>query len=755
MPSSTVDTKHNMEENSMKRTITIILMIGILLSMSTCGRGEDKAEPDDSGTPIQGVHLDESAPNPQPQSGRPTEEGWLMSRVDMPVKMLSYVGMDSDGDQLWLSGSCKVDGEYKLVLLGLDTLSSQWQQFNLDRAELGVGEEYDLSTASAYQLSVKDGVAWMCVECSSPDRAFIATKLVTVDTATGEISTVPWDESALYQSSGYTVALAAMGADRAVAVGNGEACIIDRGANVLVRKDIQAEQFSGCCEISGQIYLKSYDGIAQFDTNSLSIGQTLALGNGIDDITAVSSQPGNILYTIGSKLYSAASGQSEPVFDWIDVALSRDTAAPYELFENSKGDLYGYAPEAKGTKLVKVARAQIPIKDTLTIACFFDTQSTNGQARMTGDMTDAILGFNNSDADYRIEQVYFEYAGSGDLNRALVEAFNADIDLVDQSNLPEGSISGSQLIDMLPYLDADAELSREDFFPAALRGMTWGGHMYRVSPYYSAMGLGIPTGLYPGAEGWSCEFLQQAIANDPSLALGMGKNRTPDYVAMAMAHAITAEFVDLDSMSCDFTRPDFAKWLELTASLIGDARLAGDRISFNCNIGEYYFTRAVEAYVNALYGGLGPAQAANDIVGFPNSRGSGFYLASPAAVTAIEGEYKGMNTSVSIAGGCKDAQAAWRFVKRLLSKVELGIPVLKSSFDELMDYNARAYNMPQADIDTLRSIAENAAGTVIADPALIQLISGELNAYLSGDKTAQDVANQLQSRVGIYLTERG
>ncbi len=159
MPSSTVDTKPNMEENSMKRTITIILMIGILLSMSTCGRGEDKAEPDDSGTPIQGVHLDESAPNPQPQSGRPTEEGWLMSRVDMPVKMLSYVGMDSDGDQLWLSGSCKVDGEYKLVLLGLDTLSSQWQQFNLDRAELGVGEEYDLSAASAYQLSVKDGVA--------------------------------------------------------------------------------------------------------------------------------------------------------------------------------------------------------------------------------------------------------------------------------------------------------------------------------------------------------------------------------------------------------------------------------------------------------------------------------------------------------------------------------------------------------------------------------------------------------------------
>lgn len=738
--------------------ILSILLLCVTLCLAGCGRGNGRdgnISPGQAAQPQGAAVEDGSQPNPQPQSSRPTEEGWLMSRVDMPVKMPAYVGMDSDGDQLWLSGCCEIDGEYKLVLLGLDTLSGQWQQFNLGRAELGVGMEYDLATASAYQLSVKDGMAWMCVECSSPDRAFIATKLVTVDTATGEISTAPWDESALYQSSGYTIALAAIGADGAVVVGNGEACIIDRSANIQARANLNAEQFSGCCEIGGQIYLKSYDGIAPFDAAGLSIGQTLVLGNGIDDITAASSQPGNILYSAGGKLYSAASGQGAPVFDWMDVALSRDTMAPYDLFENSKGDLYGYAAEAKGTKLVKVSRAQIPIKDTLTMACFFDTQSANGQTRMTGDMTDAILGFNNSDADYRVEPVYFEYAGSGDLSRALIEAFNAEIDLVDQSNLPEGSISGSQLLDMLPYLDTDAELRREDFFPAALQGMTWGGHMYRVSPYYSAMGLSVPAGLYPGAEGWSCEFVRQTIANDPSLALGMGKNRTPDYVVKAMAHAITAEFIDLGSMSCDFTRPDFAQWLGLTASLIGDARLAGDRINFSCDIDEYYFNRAVEAYVNALYGGFGAAQAANDIVGFPNSKGSGFYLASPAAVTAIEGEYKGMNTSVSIAGGCKDAEAAWRFVKGLIKNADTGIPVLRAAFDEVMDYNARAYNMPQADIDSLRSIAENAAGTVISDPALIQLITGELNAYISGGKTAEDVATQLQSRVSLYLTERG
>lgn len=159
--------------------------------------------------------------------------------------------------------------------------------------------------------------------------------------------------------------------------------------------------------------------------------------------------------------------------------------------------------------------------------------------------------------------------------------------------------------------------------------------------------------------------------------------------------------------------------------------------------------------MNALYGGLDFAQAVNDIVGFPNSKGSGLYLASPAAVTAIEGEYKGMNTSVSIAGGCKEPQAAWDFVKLLLSKAEFGIPVLRSAFENLMDYNVRAYSMAQEDIDALRDIAESATGTVLADPALIELITGELNAYLSGDKTAQAVAEQLQSRVSLYLAEQG
>jgi hypothetical protein len=40
------------------------------------------------------------------------------------------------------------------------------------------------------------------------------------------------------------------------------------------------------------------------------------------------------------------------------------------------------------------------------------------------------------------------------------------------------------------------------------------------------------------------------------------------------------------------------------------------------------------------------------------------------------------------------------------------------------------------------------------DETLITLIAGEANAYLAGDKTAEDTAAQIQSKVSIYLAEQ-
>ena len=59
-----------------------------------------------------------------------------------------------------------------------------------------------------------------------------------------------------------------------------------------------------------------------------------------------------------------------------------------------------------------------------------------------------------------------------------------------------------------------------------------------------------------------------------------------------------------------------------------------------------------------------------------------------------------------------------------------------------MSYNSRAYSMSPEDIDTLRYIAEKTSGIVLADPARIELITGELDAYISGNMSVKSVGEQ-------------
>lgn len=300
----------------MKKTIGFILAAAMIFSLSACGTAK-KEDIVQTGQPVASASPSGQELLPIVQSDVPMEDGWLMKPVEMPLRPLILAGTASDGDWLWISSCCQINGRYALVLLGLDTLSSQWRQFDLGLAELGLGDEYDLSTVSAYRLSVKDGRAWMSVECSSFDRGFTAQRLVTVDTSTGEISSVAWSPDELYLSPDrYTNVFAALGADRALLISDHEACVIDSKAEVLSRSSIQAETINGAVWLGSQLYLKSYEGIILFDAQTLSLGTAINFSQVADSFVVAGSQPGDILYSANDKLYSIdSSGHTSLVFD--------------------------------------------------------------------------------------------------------------------------------------------------------------------------------------------------------------------------------------------------------------------------------------------------------------------------------------------------------------------------------------------------------------------------------------------------------
>lgn len=196
----------------MKKIIAIAMLLNILLGLAACAKNKlNTAQYDERD--MQHPNIDDL--QLEPQNSQSTEEGWLMTRMDMPVKMPSLVGMDNDGDWIWISGRGKIDDIWYLLLLGFDTVNERWQQFTLGLDDIGVSNEYDIRWVSAYSLSVRDGMAWMHVDCTSSDGRSMTSMLVTVDTATGETSSTNWAiEKALQSADQYTVAFVALNMSR-------------------------------------------------------------------------------------------------------------------------------------------------------------------------------------------------------------------------------------------------------------------------------------------------------------------------------------------------------------------------------------------------------------------------------------------------------------------------------------------------------------------------------------------------------------
>ena len=92
-----------------------------------------------------------------------------------------------------------------------------------------------------------------------------------------------------------------------------------------------------------------------------------------------------------------------------------------------------------------------------------------------------------------------------------------------------------------------------------------------------------------------------------------------------------------------------------------------------------------------------------------------------------------------------------------------GIPAFKAAFERALEGSIRKVSFVgnentdlfnAQDAELLRQQVYHSQKAAHLDQAVITLIGNELDAFLAGQKTAEDAARQIQSRVGIYLAEQ-
>ena len=738
-----------------KRIWVFLLALALLLPLCACG----KAAP---GKDAELVVIGE------PQVSSQTEPGYVTTELPMPVGYEDPGGLQSCGNSLVLHARTP---EGSFAVLRYDTLGDKWESWILDTGE---AKNPRIDAFSAVEAAV-----WIRLMEGYSEEEMLRKDfsrrlnyyLIVLDTRTDAQRCTRID----FWRNGndtdpYLAGLVALDGKRAILNDDETVRLIGPEAQILGTVELPLVGFPERVWIGDTQYLSTRDGYCAFDPDTLQCGQPL---EGILWDPVYSSQRGRILVTKGRVLqeYDPDSGSMSPVFSWMDVALNTASLEGYSAYlglENADGDLFYLA---KG-RLTRVSPGPVPVKKTLTLGCFADA-SAEGYAYSETDYTcperllDAIMRFNQADPEYRVALRPMIWHDETERDRLMVQlATEQDIDVLDTSLLPPGAVDRQLLVDLLPYLDADPELSREDFLPSLFAALTQRGGLYEYTDRFTMLTMLGAEHLGISREDWTTERAGEVLSREDGAPF-----MTQEQLILLFSWAATAEFMDRAGGTCSFDSPTFIGWLELlkripVASPEGGSFSPGCDWLISCDF-------ACEA-------GYGPRRSFQDeaaVLGFPGSGGSGSYFMKllPADGMGHIGQLQlgdgflwtgGCNTSLGVMASGENKDGAWRFVKTFISgetapTLDDGIPVLRESFERAVENNTLR---PQSNVNDYASFNEKDAavmrelvyGTdrmVIRDAVVIDTLKAEITAFLAGKESAGEAAGLLQSKLSIYMSE--
>lgn len=734
----------------MKRRISAsILLLALLFSLCACGRKNDTEDAEAAG--IAGE----------------TAEGWIPSRIAFPNWLARSTGWETDGDAIYLSG---MTPENQLVAASYDTLSGEWQRI-------------DFTIADAYHpqlgcLSYAGHSLWGLLE-EGPSREDLdqgrwrddlGYYVLHIDLTSGESTAVriPFEGEGSTEGSGlFFSGLLGLDDGRALLGAMDRFYVIDANANVLSEPNLHTNGSLWHFRVGETLYLWTQDGYAPFDPETLSFGTPLDI-EGLGD---ASSNNGHLLRKWQRSLCVAdpMTGESETMFQWMDVALSYGDIYGGVCLENSLGDVY--YPDGEDMLLLKglicAKKGQVPVKQPLRLGCFgytggemyADAQASGALPySATMELLDTIVRFNNTDPQYKIEVVPITYANEQERDRVLIElATRSDLDLLDTSRLPDNALDSGLLADMLPMIDADDSISREDFIEPLFALMTKSGGLYEYTDKFTLLTMTTHAELFPGRENWTVENIEALIAAHPDMD-PLWHSLDRDLITTLFCWAATAEFIDHDVGTCSFDSPAFVHWLELLKTLPN-----GSQYSEEPKLMNICYDLASNAGHQEKYMMKGDYVVA----GFPETQGTGsYYLKLGSSPNAWRGTM-GENTRIGIMAASGKQAGAWRFVRMLMEgadeiSLSQGIPVFKQSFERALntrisdDFDERFQigYLNAENAEELRQQVYSTTKLVDTDEGLIRILRDEISRYYGGQVTGEEAAKAIQSRASIYVSEQ-
>lgn len=526
------------------------------------------------------------------------------------------------------------------------------------------------------------------------------------------------------------------------------------------------------------------------DTETGSLGEKVSLpGNAYDLLPGGGDY--DLCYRSGSNFYGIKleSGETEKILNWINCDINGDYMNGINIEPDGTitGVLTHYNGETRDTEFVTLSRVpadSLPQKQTLSLAVMY----------LDYDMSDKIIDFNRHSVSVRIElRDYSEYNTEDDysagLTKLTTEILSGKLpDILSLNGLPFSQLAGKGLLeDLYPYLDADKELNRDDFFANVLHAMETNGGLYRICPSFSIQSLIGAASVVGDKPGWNYEQFKEALASMPEGCTPLDQYTTRDYVLTTLLCLDMNDFVDWSSGKCSFDSQEFVDILEFANSFQADF----DWENYEWSDDESTQNRISQGRQMLMQSGIYSLDDVlyNDMyfggnstyIGWPTNNGVGnmIYLTDGA---------------FAMSASCANKDAAWEFIRTILledyQKSLYGLPVMKSAFDYklkeamtpeyekdadgnyVLDENGekieisrggmgmsdgsvyQIYALTQEQADKLLDVINGTDKVYDQNDAIYGIVSEQAAAYFAGQKSAEEVARLVQSKANIYVNEQ-
>lgn len=523
--------------------------------------------------------------------------------------------------------------------------------------------------------------------------------------------------------------------------------------------------------------------------------------------------------------YKFDTDTKDKVIDWIECDINSNNLNSYSILPDGRviafENTYDEQTQTNTMQLIVMTRvdaASVVNKTVLTFACMY----------LDWNMRDAIVKFNRASNTHRIVvRDYSEYntdddytAGIQKLNTEMLSGKLPDMIDINTYSMPiEQYAAKGFLTDLYELIDADADLSREDFVQPVLKALeSADGKLYQLPQTFAvdtAIALDKVVGEY---DTWNLAAVKDAMTKLQDGATVFDVYRTKsDILSTCISRNIDA-FVDWENGAAHFDSDEFKALLEFANSFPDtydwenadeeDQDSAQNRMNAGKQLMSSFYVSSLEDILYQLTGYNGKVK----FVGYPSEDGTSNHAFQ------IDG-------AIAISSTCADKTAAWNFMKQFLNEEYQSsyniwsFPINQAAFDaklkEMMteeyqtddngnvmkDDNGNPIRIPkvtyytdgngtmtgystgnggvavmQASADGSVEMGENGEVNVYAmtqeqadeilglinattavygyDESILNIISDEAAAYFAGEKSLDDTANMIQSRVNLYVAEQ-